>query len=223
MVKGVRWGLLGGLLLLSACGYNLDSRKIEADIKADIERQGWRVTLNKVICPDGVAKQADAYFRCVGELASGEVFTVNVIQQDDVGTVAWDVPSSKTLINLVSLETEMQAELSKVISQRVVVSCDGAYRVNARGDSFECDVVGLVTAGTERIDSVLVKIGPEGDLNWQEVRIPADNGSLALPNPAAAPPEGGAVAANPAPASAEASAAPATNTPASDGGNGDDD
>jgi len=173
MVKGFRWVLLTGLLLLSACNYRLDTQTIEADIEADIERQGRRVTLTGVICPDNVAKQAEAYFRCVGELSSGEIFTINVIQQDDDGTIAWEVPSSKTLINLVSLEEEIQQELSRVATQRVAVSCDGAYRVNERGDSFECDVVGLVTAGSERIESVLVKVGPGGDLSWQEVRLPS--------------------------------------------------
>ncbi|MEO0757469.1 MAG: hypothetical protein AAFY78_11415 [Cyanobacteria bacterium J06648_16] len=178
MVSGVRLGLLGGLLLLSACNYRLNTHRIEADIEADIERQGWRVSLNSVVCPDDVAKQAEAYFRCVGELVSGEIFTINVIQQDDEGTVLWDIPSSKTLINLVSLEEEIQTDLSKVVGQRVVISCDGAYRANERGDSFECDVVGNVTTGTDRLDSVLVRVGAEGDLSWQEVRLPTGSSAV---------------------------------------------
>ncbi|MEO1590835.1 MAG: hypothetical protein AAFU71_06045, partial [Cyanobacteria bacterium J06632_22] len=109
----------------------------------------------------------------------------------------------KTLINLVSLEADIQKELGKLVTQRVAVSCDGAYRVNERGDSFECDVVGRVTAGADRIESVLVKVGTEGDVSWQEIRVP--DGS-AVPSPPATPtasetsqPTGeAAVAANPA-------------------------
>ena len=217
MAKGIRLILMMGLTLLSACNHRLNIQKIEADIEADIERQGRRITLNTVICPENVTKQADAYFRCVGELDSGEIFTINVIQQDDKGTVVWDVPSSKTLLNLVSLEADIQQELSQVVAQRVTVSCDGAYRVNERGDSFECDVVGLITSGTDRIDSVLIEVDAEGNVGWREVRWAIDSSpsqgnstsSEAAQSSAAPQPTGKAVAANP-----EASDGPTHGSPA---------
>ncbi len=222
MAKGIRWIVLG-VLLLSACNYQLDTRQIEADIKADIERQGRRVTLNDVICPNGVAKQAEAYFRCVGELASGEIFTINVIQQDDEGAIAWDVPSSKTLINLVSLEAEMQKKLSQLAGQRVEVSCDGAYRVNERGDAFECDIVGLVATGTDRLESVLVRVGAEGDVSWQEVRLPvapspAEGTIVQSGGTAARPAPNDAVAANPVAESATTNDTREADPPAEDDG-----
>ena len=165
-------GVFLGLFTLSACSFRLNTNRIEADIKADIERQGRRVKLAAVTCPNSVNKQAEVYFRCVGELPSGEMFSIHVTQQDDQGTVSWDVPSSKALINLINLEGDIEDELGKELGQRFVIDCGDAYRVNRPGDAFECDVVGGVTVGTDQIESILVKVDSEGNLNWQEVRQP---------------------------------------------------
>ena len=147
--------------------------RIEADIQDDIERQGRRLTLKDVICPTRVVKQAEAYFRCVGELFEGEQFTVNVIQQDDQGTVRWDVPSSKALINLASLEEQIQKGMREAFGKSLVVDCHDTYRINKRGDSFECDVVGAGTVAAGRVESVLVKVNGESNLEWQEVVVGA--------------------------------------------------
>jgi hypothetical protein len=172
MVSLMRLGLLLWLLLLSACSYRLNTKQVAAEIKADIERQGKRVSLKSVTCPGNVSRQAETYFRCVGELPTGEIFTIHVTQQDDQGTVTWEVPSSKALINLVVLEETMQKTLAKDLGKRFPIDCGEAYRVNHKGDTFECDVVGGVMVGTDQIESVLVKIDAEGNLKWQEVRQP---------------------------------------------------
>ena len=174
MVAMVRLGALVGLIFLSSCSRYLDMSRIEADIQDDIERQGRRLILNDVICPNRVAKQAEAYFRCVGELLDGGQFTVNVIQQDDQGTVRWDVPSSKVLINLVSLEEKIQDEIRGAVGKSLVVDCRDTYRINKRGDSFECDIVGAGNVAAGRVESVLVKVTGDGNLEWQEVVVGAE-------------------------------------------------
>lgn len=180
MVAIVRLGALVGLIFLSSCSQYLNMSRIEADIQDDIERQGRRLSLKGVICPNRLVKQAEAYFRCVGELPDGGQFTVNVIQQDDQGTLAWDVPSSKVLINLVSLEEKIQAEMREAVGKSLAVDCRDTYRVNKRGDSFDCDVVGAGIVATGRVESVLVKVNGTHDLEWQEVvirAVPVDQGT----------------------------------------------
>lgn len=182
MVAIVRLGTLMGLVFLSGCAQYLNMSRIEADIQDDIERQGRRLALKDVICPNRVVKQAEAYFRCVGELPDGGQFTINVIQQDDQGTLAWDVPSSKVLINLASLEEKIQAEMRDAVGKSLAIDCRDTYRVNKRGDSFECDVVGAGTVATGRVESVLVNVNGTHNLEWQEILIgavPAGQGTAA--------------------------------------------
>ncbi|MEO0868431.1 MAG: hypothetical protein AAFY17_08270 [Cyanobacteria bacterium J06642_11] len=157
--------------------------RIEADIQDDIERQGRRLTLKDVICPNRVLKQAEAYFRCVGELPDGGQFTINVIQQDDQGNVVWDVPSSKVLINLASLEEDIQEDIKGAVGKRLSVDCGDTYRINQRGDTFECDVIGAGEVSSGRVISILVKVAPDSNLEWQEVIV--ENAAAAATAPAA--------------------------------------
>lgn len=189
--------LLLGLLALTACSNRLDSRAVEAEIKADIERQGRRLTLKAVRCPTNVLRQAEAYLRCVGELEPEGTFPINVIQQDNQGNVTWEVPNSATLLNLVSVENEIQSGLAAAFSKRAYVDCGSEmYRPNQAGDRFECQVVGGLSIGSDRVNSVLVRINSDGDLEWQEQRQPvgapdpssqANISSAADPAAAAAP------------------------------------
>ncbi|ESA34491.1 hypothetical protein N836_16480 [Leptolyngbya sp. Heron Island J] len=214
MVAIVRLGALLGLIFLSSCSRHLNMSRIEADIQDDIERQGRRLTLKDVICPNRVVKQAEAYFRCVGELPAGGQFTINVIQQDDQGTVIWDVPSSKVLINLAALEEKIQAEIREAVGKSLVVNCRDTYRINQRGDSFECDVVGDGTIAAGRVESVLVKVNGESNLEWQEViigAIPVTENAPAAVGSSAPPSE-----ARPDATAAE-EAATTVSTPLSDG------
>ena len=203
MVPIVRLGALAGLAVLGSCSQHLNMSRIENRIQDDIERQGRRLSLKAVICPNRVAKQAEAYFRCVGELPDGGQFTINVTQQDDQGNVAWDVPSSKVLINLASLEAKIQEGTKEAVGKSLAIDCGHTYRASKRGESFECDVVGAGTVAAGRVESVLVKIGGDGDLTWQEVLI--SNGSAA---PAS---QSTGTAPTPAPA-----ATPTDNTPDDD-------
>ncbi|NJL45949.1 MAG: DUF4333 domain-containing protein [Leptolyngbyaceae cyanobacterium SM2_3_12] len=164
----------------TACGNRLNTAEVEAAIKADIERQGRRLSLLAVRCPTDVTRQAGASFRCVGELDPDGTFTINVVQQDSQGQVTWDVPNSKTLLNLVRVESSIQQELSQALGKRALIDCGSAtYRVNQPGDRFECQVVGGLTSGASTIQSVLVRVEPDGNLNWQELRSPSSVAALA--------------------------------------------
>ncbi|MBD2259832.1 hypothetical protein [Pseudanabaena sp. FACHB-2040] len=180
--------LFPAVSLLAACGNQLNTAEIESAIKADIERQGRRLTLQEVRCPTDITRQTNGYFRCVGELKPEGTFTINVVQTDSNGTVEWDIPNSRTMLNLVKVENQIQEGLSKALSSRAPVDCGSeAYRVNQAGERFECQIVGGITAGSDQIDKVLVRIDADGNLNWQEVRQPTQPAAVALSQPAPAP------------------------------------
>ena len=169
--KSVVYLLALGALGLTACGNRLDTGSTEALIKADIERQGRRLSLKAVRCPSDVTRQAEAYFRCVGELDPEGTFTINVTQLDSQGNVTWEVPNSKVLLNLPKVEDTIQQGLSQVYGRRALIDCGTAtYRVNQPGDRFQCQVVGGLETDTATIESVLVSITADGNLTWQETQ-----------------------------------------------------
>lgn len=192
-------------LSLTACGNRLDTAAVESAIKADIERQGRRLSLKAVLCPGDVKRQAEAYFRCVGEVDPEGTFTINVTQQDSEGNVTWEVPNSKALLNLPKVEDSIQQGLSQAYGQRAQIDCGSAtYRVNQPGDRFECQVVGGVTTDTSTITAVLVSIDSDGNLSWQEMQTAGG-----LLQAIAAP---GSWSAPVAPQEKSSAAAPATTT-----------
>ncbi|MGB3136508.1 MAG: DUF4333 domain-containing protein [Nodosilinea sp.] len=168
------WLLGLAALSLTACGSRLGTTDIESTIKADIERQGRRLSLRAVRCPSDISRQAGAYFRCVGELDPEGTFTINVTQQDAEGNVIWEVPNSKVLLNLPTVEDTIQQGLSQTFGKRAVIDCGTAvYRVNQPGDRFQCQVVGGIETDSSKIESVLVRIDSDGNLNWQELQSTA--------------------------------------------------
>lgn len=193
----LRFVMLSVLLApLAACGHRLDVAKVEADIQSDIERQGRRLALRAVRCPTDISRQAGAFFRCVGELEPEGTFTINVTQEDDQGSVSWDVPNSKALLNLVRVEEGIQRQLTADFGQRAFVDCgEAVYRLNQPGDRFECRVVGGLADGAGTIQSVLVKVNAAGNLDWQEQR----GGTVSPPGNEAAPALGTTAAHSPIP------------------------
>lgn len=200
--------LMLGTLALAACGASMNVTAIEHQIKTDIERQGRRLTLREVRCPDGVAPQAGSYFRCVGELDPDGTFTIHVSQADNQGNVTWEIPNSRTMLNLAQVEAKIQDGLTNAFSQPALVDCGSElYRANQPGDRFECSIIGGLTAGPDVYSSVLVRIEPDGNLNWQEIRQGHQTATAVNQQEASAAPSAPA-SATPAAVYAEPSAAP---------------
>jgi hypothetical protein len=161
---------VGSLVALTGCFNKLDTTAIEREIEAEIESQSRRLSISEVRCPRDVYRQAGAYFRCVGYLRPEGEFTVNVVQQDSQGAIEWDVPNSQVILNLAKIEEKLQEDFAKAFAKRAQVDCGELYRVNQPGQQFECEVVGGVDLGTDEVTALLVRVDPEGDLNWYEVR-----------------------------------------------------
>lgn len=162
--------LITGLLTLTGCFNRLDTRAVEDELEAEIESQGRRLSLAGVQCPRNVSRQSGAYFRCVGYLRPEGQFTINVVQTDNQGGIEWDVPSSEVILNMAKIEDKLQQDFAQAFAQRASLNCGDLYRLNQPGDEFECEVVGGVTLGQEQITALFVKVTPEGDLDWYEVR-----------------------------------------------------
>lgn len=197
--------LAGGVLTLTSCFNRLNTTAIEQEIESEIESQSRRLSLAEVRCPRDIYRQAGAYFRCVGYLRPEGQFTINVVQQDAQGRIEWDVPNSQIILNVAKIEEKLQQEFAKAFSKRASLNCGDMYRLNQPGEEFVCEVVGGVTLDRDQVTGLLVKIDPEGNLNWYEMReaiAPAVNVS----NPAAPSAAGGE--------SGSPAAAPGSGTPA---------
>lgn len=162
--------LVGGLLTLTGCFNRLDTTAVEQEIEAEIESQSRRLSLAEVRCPPDVYKQSGAYFRCVGYLRPEGEFTINVVQQDAQGGITWDVPSSDVILNMGKVEDTLQQDFAQAFTKRATVDCGDLYRLNQPGEQFECAVVGGVTVGAEQVTALVVKVDPEGNLTWYELR-----------------------------------------------------
>lgn len=166
-----RTGLwVGSLFTLTGCFNRLDTAAIEQEIEAEIESQSRRLSISEVRCPRNEYRQSGAYFRCVGQLRPEGQFTINVTQTDNQGSVEWDVPNSQVIINLAKTEAKLQEAFSQQFSKRAFIDCGELYRVNQPGEQFECQVIGGVTLEQDEVTALLVRVDPDGNLNWYEVR-----------------------------------------------------
>lgn len=162
--------LVGGLLTLTGCFNRLNTNAVEQEIEAEIESQSRRLSISEVRCPRDIYRQAGAYFRCVGYLRPEGQFTINVTQQDTQGNVEWDVPNSQVILNIAKVEEELEESFAEAFSKRASLNCGDLYRLNQPGEEFACEVIGGVTVEQVQVTALLVKVDPEGNLNWYEVR-----------------------------------------------------
>ena len=82
--------MIAGALMLAGCGQKLDTGKIESDVKRDLAgRTGAKVV--SVECPGDVEPKRGDTFRCTARTAAGEQVPIEVVQEDDSGTVRWRV------------------------------------------------------------------------------------------------------------------------------------
>lgn len=157
------------LLTLTGCFNRLNTHAIEQEIESEIESQSRRLSLSEVRCPRDVPRKAGAYFRCVGQLRPEGQFTINVTQQDSQGAIEWDVPNSEVILNIAKVEEKIQEDFTRAFSKRAFIDCGATYRINQPGERFECQVIGGVEVNQEQINSLFVRIDPDGNLNWYEV------------------------------------------------------
>jgi hypothetical protein len=190
--------LLVAPLALAACAKTIATEAIEQSIQSDVEKQGG-ISVAEIVCPPRIEPQSGQTFECTGELESGSRFYVVVKQLDDKGTVNWDVPHSRGLLNVSKLETYFQETVGKEAGAKPKITCGSVYRPNKPGDSFECRVANPTpkptasakptatkpVATTQKdqgktskdgkskpkapIESILVKVDSDGNVNWQPV------------------------------------------------------
>lgn len=159
-----------GLGSMVSCGNpRLDINRIEAGIQQDIEARGG-VPVKEILCPSDVLIAPGETFECAGELSQGGDFTVTVRQEDRLGNVSWDIPNSRSLLNLEELERYFQQELAVETEAFPLVDCDGVFRVSQPGETFECQVANAIALDQSRIEAIAVTIDSRGDLSWQQIR-----------------------------------------------------
>lgn len=187
-----------GLIALTSCGKTLDYAKIEAQIKEGITKEGGS-SLKNVICPTDIKPEVGRTFECVGVLDSDSGFAIAVKQQDDQGSVIWDIASVKGLLNVAKLQDEFAQSLKKEVGSARVDCSSGVYRAAKPGETFECKllkreekepikVIGNAAdakpsesnskpseqAKPTENDFIQVTIQPTGDINWQRIiKVPA--------------------------------------------------
>ncbi len=220
------------LLSLTACAKTLDSEKIAQSIEQDVIKQGG-ISLKSVTCPPKIEPKADEGFECTGEMDTGYTFTIPVKQKDDQGTVSWDVPNTRGMLNLAKFETSIQEAVQGEIGTRPIIRCGGdGYKPVKPGQIFECKVevkdkppIAKNAQPTKAVatqeakaqsaksnqpkqpDKIVVAIDTDGNVNWQRV-VPGGISQL-LPKPPEPKTMPTAAASNKMPAVAGRSAAPA--------------
>ena len=216
------------LLSLTACAKTLNSETIAQSIQQDVIKQGG-ISLKSVTCPPKIEPKAGESFECTGEMETGYTFTIPVKQKDDQGTVSWDVPNTRGMLNLAKFETSIQEAVQGEIGARPIIRCGGdGYKPVKPGQIFECRVdvkakpaatrdpkatpAGATARGAKaqpgsankpkQPDKIVVAIDTDGNVNWQRV-VPGGVSQL-LPKPAQAktPPAQAANQATPAAANA---------------------
>jgi hypothetical protein len=206
---------LAGLgLLLGGCS-KLDTEKISAQIQQELLNA--KVPVNQLRCPANLTPRTGQTFECVGKLEPEGNFFVAVTQVDDRATIRWEVINSWRLLDLGSLQSDLQTALAaqEAISgpaNSLKIDCGQPYRVVSPGDRFECQVIG---AGQVR--SITVDVRDEGQITWQTpppaltAQRPSNPPAQAIapdtsPNPASTDPATANTPADPRPAPAAAPA-----------------
>ncbi|MBW4579011.1 MAG: DUF4333 domain-containing protein [Tildeniella nuda ZEHNDER 1965/U140] len=167
----------GSTIALAACAQTLDADKVETAIKTDLGKQAG-LAVKAIHCPSDIKQAQGRSFECTGELEPDGGFFVTVQQQDDRGTVVWDVPNSWRLLNLATLEAQFQQVLQTQHGSKPTVNCGGRYRATKPGDSFECRLTRRTVpaktasnraaetraAKTDPAETIVIQVQPEGNI-----------------------------------------------------------
>ncbi|MCY7273180.1 MAG: DUF4333 domain-containing protein, partial [Phormidesmis sp. CAN_BIN44] len=169
--------LLVCTLTLTSCEKPLDTAKIQDSIRDSVIKQGG-TSLKSVICPTDIKPMAGQTFECTGVLDSGSGVAIAVTQQDAQGTVQWEVPSVKGLLNMSSLQTTFQAGLQKKGGQVSVDCGSNSYKPAKPGEVFDCKVLRRASqpdakasqsTSSSQPDSIQVKVDLSGNVSWQPI------------------------------------------------------
>ncbi len=216
--------LVLGLLALTACSQSLDRDRIAQSIQQDVIKRGG-ISLKTVTCPATIKPEAGQSFECVGETDAGYTFTIPVKQQDDRGTVVWDLPNAKGLLNLAKFEAIVQAAVQEEIGSRPIIRCGGLYKAVQPGQTFECAVdikdtpppnptalkSKTVKVRPGKPDTILVTIDADRNVNWQRLIAGV------VPNSTADVPSDKTPPATTTPPAADSSKAPSAKIPSAKG------
>jgi hypothetical protein len=200
--------------ILSGCGRSLNTETIAQTIQDDVIKQGG-VSLKSVTCPRNVKLEAESTFECIGTIDTGYTFTIPVKQKDAQGTVTWDVPNTKGLLNVAKFETLIQEAVQGEIGSRPIINCGDGFKPIKPGQVFECKITvkekpnpkttkdpktpdrpappksaqsrqpGTKGNQPAKPDLIVVAVAPDGNVSWQRV-MPGGVSQL-LPKPAQKP------------------------------------
>jgi hypothetical protein len=160
---------------LTACEEKTQSDRIAQMIQQDVIQRGG-ISLKLVSCPEKIQPKAGEKFECVGELNSGQTFTIPVQQTDDKGKLVWEIPHAKGLLNMPKFETLIQDSLQIEFGSETIVRCGKTiYKAVQAGDRFECHIEVKPKDRQNsknkpaKPGSVLVRIDREQNVSWQRL------------------------------------------------------
>ncbi|MGF1537390.1 MAG: DUF4333 domain-containing protein [Elainellaceae cyanobacterium] len=167
-------------LLATACQPTLNTETIATEIYDALGET--TLPIDAVNCPDSVPVAPGESFQCWGDLPNGP-FSIYVDQEDDQGSVSWDIPNSSQVLNLSKLETYFRDAIREEMGEVSEIDCGGDYRVNRPGDRFDCSLSEAILvkedkeeaeegeSGVERqLEAIQVQVDSQGNVNWQQVR-----------------------------------------------------
>lgn len=151
------------------CSPRLKTEDISTQIYDELSQQD-DVEVEQVICPAQVKPAVGQVFHCAGQIERDTFFAIVVEQVDEGENVVWDIPHSRTLINLAKLETYFTQALGQSFGAFPGVDCGGQFRLNREGERFDCALDEPVVLEDRQIETIQVKLDSLGNVNWQQVR-----------------------------------------------------
>ncbi|MGJ3254175.1 MAG: DUF4333 domain-containing protein [Elainellaceae cyanobacterium] len=164
--------------LITGCTPRLDTEAIATSIQDDLEQHS-QLSIQTIHCPRRIKPDAGSSFQCVGTLTSSSQFLIRVEQQNDQGSIEWDIPNSKNLLNLAELERHFQANIATETGTQPIIDCSETFRVNRPGDQFNCQVLNSVLIEQSQLEAIQVNVDSQGNINWQQILKEVEDDEIA--------------------------------------------
>lgn len=120
----MRAGLLFGVVIGLVGCKQVDSKKLEADLRDKTKAQGFNAT--KISCPSGVEPKQGAVFTCQIELDAKKTYAldITITKLNDDHTLSFDTKwHDGAAVNLAKLVPALDAELGKQLGGPVRLDC----------------------------------------------------------------------------------------------------